>query len=171
VVVLPVDPNPCSGAKSPVEIPLVRGKGATVPFTFSASPIAFTAASKLGWTLVNQLPWATLDPIHADDNTAGMKFRSIHGAKSNRAILGITFLDPMDAGIPNPPRYILLVVGCFMVKQKSSSGTSINRKVSKNESDLDHGTLYGIDCVTVQVSSCVLIVIVAKLICRVIVFT
>jgi hypothetical protein len=89
--------------------------------------------------------------------------------QSNRAILGITF-DPMDAGNPDPPVYITSSL-LFYSEIKSSSGTSINRKVGKNESDLDHGTLYGIYCATVQVSSCVLIVIGAELICRVFVFT
>jgi hypothetical protein len=87
----------------------------------------------------------------------------------DRAILGITF-DPMDAGNPNPPVYITSSL-LFHGEIKSSSGTSINGKVSKVTganldvvtdvitglpvSDLDHGTLYDIYFVTVQLSLCV----------------
>jgi hypothetical protein len=47
----------------------------------------------------------------------------------NRAILGITF-DPMDAGNPLPPVYISSSL-LFHGESKSSSGTSINGKISR----------------------------------------
>jgi hypothetical protein len=74
--------------------------------------------------------------------------------QSNRAILRITF-DPMDAGNPDPPVYITSSL-LSRSELKSSSGTSINGKVGKNESDLDRGTtLFHIFSIE---SNCILVI-------------
>jgi hypothetical protein len=163
-----------------VETPLGRSKGQAFNY-LSATPIAFTASKLMDFGQVTTGEFGPDGKLYVGTVkgklgkiTMNADYTAVLGSvvstvQFDRAILGITF-DPMDAGNPNPPVYITSSL-LFHGEIKSSSGTSINGKVSKVTganldvvtdvvtglpvSDLDHGTLYSIFCDTVQLSSCV----------------
>jgi hypothetical protein len=123
-----------------VQTPLGRSEEATYTYV-SSTPISFSSSKLLDFTQPTSAEFGpdgklyvgtlkgTLAKITMNANYTAVTSIVTAIVQPNRAILGITF-DPMDAGNPLPPVYISSSL-LFHGESKSSSGTSINGKISR----------------------------------------
>jgi IPT/TIG domain len=123
-----------------VQTPLGRSEETTFTYV-SSTPISFSATKLLDFIQPTSAEFGPDGKLYVGTLkgtlakiTMNADYTSVVGIVSaivqpNRAILGITF-DPMDAGSALPPVYISSSL-LFHGESKSSSGTSINGKISR----------------------------------------
>ena len=161
-----------SSPQIPISVPVQvsvqtpRGRSKDVTYTYvSSTPISFSTTKLMDFVQPTSVEFGPDGKLYVGSlkgTLAKITFNSDYTSvvsvvsavvQLGRAILGITF-DPLDAGNPLPPVYVSSSL-LFHGESKSSSGTSINGKISRIEGanfdiigdvvtglpvcDLDHG--------------------------------
>jgi hypothetical protein len=123
-----------------VQTPLGRSKEVTYTYV-SSTPISFTTTKLMDFVQPTSVAFGPDGKLYIGSlkgTLAKVTFNNVYTSVVNvvqsivqpdRAILGISF-DPLDAGNPLPPVYISSSL-LFHGESKSSSGTSINGKISR----------------------------------------